>query len=151
MTTEDDFRRALVDNPSDWQLRLVFADWLQDRGDPRSEGYRALGTLRWTPWERTPWGPTSSPTWWDFDREAALCPSRTIPMKVGQGELPGDWFELIRDWFRMNDSWVKEFANWAHAEDAAARAFARLPVRRRRSLLTASVYARRKREKKGAA
>ena len=33
MTTEDDFQRALDANPDDWQTRLVFADWLEDRGD----------------------------------------------------------------------------------------------------------------------
>ena len=49
MTTEDDFHRALDANPDDWQTRLVFADWLDDRGDPRAEGYRALGHLRLCP------------------------------------------------------------------------------------------------------
>src|SRR5262245_36399580 len=46
MTTEDDFQAALDANPNDWQSRLVFADWLQERGDPRADGYRALGVLR---------------------------------------------------------------------------------------------------------
>lgn len=45
MTTEDDFQRAIDATPNDRMLRLVFADWLQERGDPRSDGYRALGTL----------------------------------------------------------------------------------------------------------
>ena len=43
VTTEDDFQRALDKNPDDWQTRLVFADWLEERDDPRAEGYRALG------------------------------------------------------------------------------------------------------------
>jgi uncharacterized protein (TIGR02996 family) len=46
MTTEDDFQRALDEHPKDWQTRLVFADWLQDRDDPRAAGYRAMGELR---------------------------------------------------------------------------------------------------------
>ena len=43
MTTEDDFQAALDANPNDWQTRLVFADWLDERGDVRASGYRALG------------------------------------------------------------------------------------------------------------
>ena len=35
MTTEDDFQTALDANPEDWQTRLVFADWLEDNGDPQ--------------------------------------------------------------------------------------------------------------------
>ena len=37
MTTEDDFQQALDANPDDHHTRLVFADWLQERGDPRAE------------------------------------------------------------------------------------------------------------------
>ena len=43
MTTEDDFRRLIDSNPNDWQNYLVFADWLQERDDPRAVGYRAMG------------------------------------------------------------------------------------------------------------
>ncbi len=49
MTTEDDFQAALDANPDDWQTRLVFADWLDERGDARAEGYRALGANRLRP------------------------------------------------------------------------------------------------------
>src|SRR5262245_54586051 len=45
MTTEDDFQRTLDATPEDWQTRMVFADWLDERGDPRAAGYRALGKL----------------------------------------------------------------------------------------------------------
>ena len=40
MTKEDDFQKALDAHPEDWQTRLVFADWLQERGDPRAEFLR---------------------------------------------------------------------------------------------------------------
>jgi uncharacterized protein (TIGR02996 family) len=46
MTTEDDFQRALDADTTDWQTRLVFADWLEEQGDPRADGYRALGVLK---------------------------------------------------------------------------------------------------------
>src|SRR4051812_5929885 len=49
MTTEDDFNRRLDAHPEDWQTRLVFADWLDERGDVRAEGYRVLGDLRVSP------------------------------------------------------------------------------------------------------
>jgi len=35
MTAEEGFMRAIVDNPDDDTYRLVFADWLEERGDPR--------------------------------------------------------------------------------------------------------------------
>jgi uncharacterized protein (TIGR02996 family) len=36
VTTEDDFQLVLDKNLDDWQTRLVFADWLQEREDPRA-------------------------------------------------------------------------------------------------------------------
>lgn len=49
MTTEEDFQKALDKDPTDWQTRLVFSDWLEERGDVRASGYRALGLLRKVP------------------------------------------------------------------------------------------------------
>ena len=42
MRYEDDiaFQRAILANPSDTTLKLVYADWLQDRSDPRAEFVR---------------------------------------------------------------------------------------------------------------
>jgi uncharacterized protein (TIGR02996 family) len=37
MNEESDFARALREDPADIRLRLVFADWLEERGDPRAE------------------------------------------------------------------------------------------------------------------
>jgi uncharacterized protein (TIGR02996 family) len=37
MTEEDAFLQALLANPDDVNLRLVYADWLEERGDPRGE------------------------------------------------------------------------------------------------------------------
>ena len=39
------FHFAIEAAPTDRLPLLVFADWLADRGDPRSEGYRALAEL----------------------------------------------------------------------------------------------------------
>jgi uncharacterized protein (TIGR02996 family) len=40
MTTEEDFLRAILDDINDAWRRLVFADWLEERGDPRAEWLR---------------------------------------------------------------------------------------------------------------
>lgn len=43
--TEAAFQRALDENPADSFTREVLADYLDDIGDPRAAGYRALGKL----------------------------------------------------------------------------------------------------------
>ena len=40
MTTEDDFHRRLDECPEDAHTRLVFADWLEEHGDPRADPVR---------------------------------------------------------------------------------------------------------------
>src|SRR5262249_7622491 len=42
MQYDDDiaFQRAILANPADATLKLVYADWLQDRADPRAEFVR---------------------------------------------------------------------------------------------------------------
>jgi uncharacterized protein (TIGR02996 family) len=39
------FLQAMQQQPDDLHLRLVFADWLDERGDPRGELLRLLHTL----------------------------------------------------------------------------------------------------------
>lgn len=58
MTTEDDFQAAIDAEPANGLLRQVFADWLDDRGDDRAAGYRALGALGMSPRH---FRPTSDP------------------------------------------------------------------------------------------
>jgi uncharacterized protein (TIGR02996 family) len=40
MSGQDDFLTAVLERPDDDTLRLVYADWLQERGDPRAEFIR---------------------------------------------------------------------------------------------------------------
>lgn len=40
MSEDEAFIRAIVDRPGDDTARLVYADWLDDRGDPRAEFLR---------------------------------------------------------------------------------------------------------------
>lgn len=129
MTTEDDFQRQLDAHPDDWQARLVYADWLEERGDPRAEGYRALGVLRRVP---------------DYTR-APFCPWcwRNTPIfkKPGRGSLAG----LGAKWHTYTCEQIGQsctvFDSRREAEDAAALAFAKLPVSRRAELLAQGVPA----------
>ncbi|QEL17433.1 TIGR02996 domain-containing protein [Limnoglobus roseus] len=45
MTDEDAFQTALDANPADHSTRLSFAQFLDERSDPRGPGYRAMGRL----------------------------------------------------------------------------------------------------------
>jgi uncharacterized protein (TIGR02996 family) len=40
MDNDEAFLRAITDNPNDSSVRLVYADWLEERGDPRAEFLR---------------------------------------------------------------------------------------------------------------
>lgn len=126
MTTEDDFQAALDANPADWQTRLVFADWLQDRGDSRAEGYRALGWLRVRPYFTKPHDQWCFTTDLNFNSDyRANC-------------IPDDLFSLIdvvpeRDQNgnrNRTERWLY-FDLRADLENAAARAFLELPAERR--------------------
>lgn len=48
MTDEQGFQNALQEHPDDNSLRLIYADWLGERGDPRAELIRLLHTLTQT-------------------------------------------------------------------------------------------------------
>ena len=50
MNEDEAFIRAIVDNPGDDTPRLVYADWLDDRDDPRGPYLRA--EFEWAkPWQ----------------------------------------------------------------------------------------------------
>jgi uncharacterized protein (TIGR02996 family) len=48
MNDEPAFTRAMQANPADTTLRMVFADWLEEQGDPRAELIRLMHTLTQT-------------------------------------------------------------------------------------------------------
>lgn len=126
MTTEDDFQSALDADPRDWQTRLVFADWLQERGDPRADGYRALGQLRFAPADA-----------WVGRGDGAMMQtveSQGAHAWYRSSLLPPDWFDAI-DRGLIDLRW-KQFATRKDADDAAALAFANLSAERRVEVLT---------------
>lgn len=125
MTTEDDFQAALDANPKDWQTRLVFADWLEERNDPRAEGYRALGVLRLRP---SPGHHYGKPL---HDRPERWWARASSESEHKYRHLPADWYRLVDD----SGLSLTSFRGRRKAEDAAARAFAKLPAERRAELL----------------
>ncbi len=113
MTTEEDFQAMLDLNPEDHQTRLIFADWLQDRDDPRAEGYRALGMKR------------LFPHWWHVAENWQW--SDTVTGQPYGSHLPEAWYSRLCP--------PAFYPTRREADDRAALAFAKLPVARRNELL----------------
>ena len=140
MTTEDDFQRMLDLNPDDHATRLILADFLDEAGDIRATGYRALGELRLVPnFEEydSPWGyefdDVGCWSWW------CVFP----PDSMGAATLPQrDWHAAIltAHHYQYVDGTrgSKDFFTRREAEDAAALAFAKLPPERRAAILCAA-------------
>jgi uncharacterized protein (TIGR02996 family) len=130
VTTEDEFQAALDAQPKDWQTRLVFADWLYERSDPRAEGYRVLATLRMVPSHgmNAPGRGAGGELWWWSSFESQ------------SGGLPQDWFALVEG-LEPSDAQFKPRAMGGNsntrqlAEDAAALAFGKLPAQRQAEIL----------------
>ena len=132
MTTEDDFHAALDADPNDWQTRLGFADFLDERDDPRAAGYRALGANRVSPVRGE-----GGNGWWVGDGSNYTL-DKANRRRGGwhyRGSLvDGDWFALIAAG-ELNLKVWRKFDSRRAAEDAAALAFAKLPADRRAELL----------------
>lgn len=140
MTTEDDFQAALDANPDDWQTRLVLADFLQEQGDPRAEGYRALAAGRLHPGT---WDGHRGPDGSQEILAAFYCvpPSADGASKqvIARDELPRDWFNLIEKLPVDIYTRLRSRLTRRDMEDAAAVAFAALGAERRAQLLAASI------------
>lgn len=136
MTTEDDFQRALDENPRDWHTRLVFADWLDDRNDPRADGFRAIALHKRYPLSARTAGLGIDGCWWHRGELGA----------PGQhNNVPDDWFALLPP-AASNGSFWPTYRNDGDSllprsacESALALAFAELPPERRAELLSAPV------------
>jgi uncharacterized protein (TIGR02996 family) len=131
MNDEEAFHAALDANPNDHTTRLVFADWLQERGDPRAEGYRALGVRSHR------FHVSTDQVWWlgNAEEPAISQVAMTQPEYVHRhGILPKDWFQAVEGGQTALWCWRK-FDHRREAEDAAAFAFAKLPPERRAELL----------------
>jgi uncharacterized protein (TIGR02996 family) len=134
VTTEDDFQRRLDENPPDWQTRLVFADWLQERGDPRADGYRALAACRFVLCDLYP---GDTPRYIPHEMSRIFSESNSASGR--DYTLTLDWYQAILRLGHAATGTSIPFNSRRAAEDAAARAFATLPARRRASLLMGCV------------
>ena len=125
MTTEEDFHRHLDAHPDDHQTRQVFADFLEEQGDPRAAGYRALGKLQKTPEE-------------DMDLHwfvSTQTPSGGLGAdNQGQSRrLPHDWIQQIHS--PSGHLYYRQRPTRRQIEDEAALGFSKLPPERQHELL----------------
>lgn len=139
MVTEEDFQRNLDKRPRDFLLRLVFADWLEEKGDERASGYRALGVHKIRPYKiRT----TSDSTWCYHNGYGIDSKGRMHKEHI----MPQDWLDLSqqqedyrlchkRSMYLNNclSRCVAPTRKWL--EDVAALAFTLLNPERQRELL----------------
>jgi uncharacterized protein (TIGR02996 family) len=130
MTTEEDFQAGLDREPDNHHLRLVFADWLEERGDERALGVRALGVLKLRPHKGFQWYTDN------FVLEEGQ------PRVDPASDLPNDWWQKLSQGEAMAEYDVNHRRQYdvrrnirRVAEDDAARAFLKLPVERQQELL----------------
>ncbi len=136
---EEAFHAHLDAHPDDHTARMILADHLDEMGDPRGPGYRALGMLGRQPKhvpentnrpfdrpEHYEWGWLTDPT---FHSERNKYPSAvTREWNDAIGEHPDN----MRIW---GPTGTPTFASRRTAEDAAAHAFSQLPPERQHELL----------------
>lgn len=120
---EEGFQAALDENPGENTTRLVFADWLEERDDPRALGYRALGLLRRCPvmskaadWSRGDW------SWYFHDPDYSKTRYRN--------GLPRHWSRAIGN--------RHVHATRREADDTAALAFSKLTTDQQDEILKES-------------
>ena len=78
--TRDDFEHKLDNNPEDWELRLIYADWLEEQGDNFAETQRWMAEHQKCAFQnKTVWH------WWD-EESATIAPAILKP-GICQGGL----------------------------------------------------------------
>lgn len=140
MWNEADFQTKLDENPQDHTTRLIFADWLDDRDDPRAAGYRALAKNDVKYGDDNKNGIKRDFVWMQNE-----CPG--VQYYSNLSSLPDDWYSLLTDYtqkYSNGDSvpetagsyglW-KDYGSRKLGEDAAALAFTKLPLERQMELL----------------
>ena len=147
MNDETAFQDAIDKDLENWDLRLIFADWLGDHDQDREMGYRAIVanrivgsntcTMDWAT-GRFDWMPNAPSTFFE---------SGSFPHK----KLPGDWYAALDGFEELSGShnpdlalvkngkhkW-KTYENRRAAENALARDFLKLHPWRQKQLLGGS-------------
>ncbi len=147
MTTEEDFQAMLDANPHDHVTRAVFADWLEERGDERAAGYRALAQFRRFPAYSNHAGNGSSLPFdwfegWSFYGGGCEWYKRTTPNELPDSwrwKLPCNSRKATGDQGMIGGSWQR---TRREAEDAAALAWLELTDAERADVLAKGQVAR---------
>lgn len=139
MTREERaFIRRIRTDPADLTARLVYADWLDERGDPRGSGHRWLAEAGKVPrfYAGCVYGGRPAPwTWWgratDVDFSVLMRPSY-IPLRLLQLAHTHP--------YAAGPGWRARYVDFAtayRALDAVAAAYGGLPAAVRRQPWTA--------------
>lgn len=131
---EEAFWQQLAAHPDDSHTRLVFADWLEERGDVRAEGMRCLGLIKWVPFVPN----NGNPNW--------TVGNYNVPQSRDRSKIPNDWYNKTTPVTAGRDVPTVVFdEHWwgneslTELESEVARAFSRLPCERRMQLLQQEV------------
>jgi uncharacterized protein (TIGR02996 family) len=115
MNDEDAFWEAVAQRPDDDLPKLVFADWLDERGDPRGACWRWVVRRRVRPArdvaDRT----------WDWWSRPPREPDYYPDADVGGAVLPPRLFRRLKGW--PHDVW-KGYVSYRAALDDLCRAWA---------------------------
>lgn len=146
MSDEDAFQAKIDENPEDGLPRLVFADWLEERGDPRAEGYRAMVAIGWVPYF------LSDPNE-DGLRDEWSCGNYPSPADRNgdKSTLPQSWWAEVQamhvesaPYQIMYTYGRDQFASWAsraEMENIVATAFVDLPPPEKSKILNGAAVA----------
>jgi uncharacterized protein (TIGR02996 family) len=134
VTSEEDFQSWLDLHPEDWQTRFVFADWLDERGDVRGPGYRAIGVNRLGP-------VVGKPGKNGFNSHGRWCWAEIVSGRSIRWSITRVWFSKLSCAVQLTTAQWGGYAYYdsrRDAEDDAARAFALLSDKTRAGLLKPS-------------
>lgn len=130
MNDEEAFQAALDARPNDHTTRLVFADWLQDRGDERAEGYRMMAFARMVPAGPKKESQKGQRIWWWLETIAGRSHNCNVK-SYWHSHLTTRWVESPEG---CHPSWSGErvaYLTRREAEDNAARAWMKVSADKR--------------------
>lgn len=136
-TTEEQFQQMLDANPDDHQTRGVLADFLEDKGDPRAAGYRAMHRLQVRPYRTIHRNDAGAPWLIGSDKNPDLEHNHLPYPNVG---FPHDWLQLVNNTHpiygqhRYPEVYWSYHKNRREAENEAALAFSKLPPERQQEI-----------------
>jgi uncharacterized protein (TIGR02996 family) len=73
MSDEEAFQAELDKHPESSDVRMIFADWLDERDDPRGYGYRIMGKLGIYPKHIEKGARGAGAKWWVFHNSGYVC------------------------------------------------------------------------------